>query len=142
MSGQGGLVARYKNLATGKCLDVRDESRDDYAVVQQYSCKDGSQQSFGIGPNVIGGSPFYTYRSYKCVEPRDGTYDGAGVQQWTCNGGMDQLWDSVPLKPGIVTLRHRWSGKCLQDMGHPDGKRREVGLMPCTYASDQAWRLA
>lgn len=74
------LTARFKNLATEMCLEVRDESYDEAAVVQQFKCKDGQNQVFGVGSNDVGGTAFSTRRSYKCVEPRDGTYDGAGVQ--------------------------------------------------------------
>ncbi|MFJ3234667.1 RICIN domain-containing protein [Streptomyces sp. NPDC086787] len=134
------LTARYKNLATGRCLDVRDESYDDAAVVQQFKCKDGQNQVFGVGPNDVGGQALYTRRSYKCVEPRDGTYDGAGVQQWACNNSFEQQWRTDTVGRNIVVLRHYMSGKCLEDMGQPSGNRREVGLMPCTGASNQAWR--
>lgn len=134
------LTARFKNLATEKCLDVRDESYDEAAVVQQFKCKDGQNQVFGVGSNDVGGTALYTRRSYKCVEPRDGTYDGAGVQQWTCNNSFAQQWRMDTLHDHVVVLRHLVSGKCLEDIGRPDGNRREVGLMPCTGASNQAWR--
>lgn len=49
---------------------------------------------------------------------------------------MDTIHDHV------VVLRHLVSGKCLEDIGRPDGSRREVGLMPCTGASNQAWRYS
>ncbi|WP_329143664.1 RICIN domain-containing protein [Streptomyces sp. NBC_01456] len=74
------LTARFKNLATEMRLEVRDESYDEAAVVQQFKCKGGQNQVFGVGSNDVGGTAFSTRRSYKCVEPRDGTYDGAGVQ--------------------------------------------------------------
>ncbi|WP_350256357.1 RICIN domain-containing protein [Streptomyces sp. Edi2] len=85
-------------------------------------------------------APHGGHYSYRCIEPHDGAYDGAGVQQWACNGGFTQQWRTVPIGDGIVVLRHLMSGKCLQDMGRPDGERREVGLMPCTGADNQAWR--
>lgn len=131
---------RFRNLATLRCLDVRDESYADGAVIQQYKCKEGRNQVFGVRSENAGNFVLHTYYSYRCVEPHDGAYDGAGVQQWACNGGFAQQWRTVPIGDGIVVLRHLMSGKCLQDMGRPDGERREVGLMPCTGADNQAWR--
>ncbi|MGW2024462.1 RICIN domain-containing protein [Streptomyces decoyicus] len=131
---------RFRNLETRRCLDVRYESYADGAVVQQYKCKEGRNQVFGMGSDDAGNFVLHTYRSYRCVEPRDGLYDGAGVQQWTCNHGLNQQWRMVTLHDDIVVLRHIMSGKCLEDMGQANGERREVGLMPCTGANNQAWR--
>ncbi|MFE2927911.1 RICIN domain-containing protein [Streptomyces goshikiensis] len=133
-------VYRFRNLETLRCLDVRDESYSNSVAIQQYKCKDGRNQQFGLAPKSSGAFTLRTYRSYACVDPRSGTYDGAGVEQWTCNWSDSQEWRMDYIHDNIVVLRHVWSGKCLQDMGQPDGERREVGLMPCTGASSQAWR--
>ena len=41
-----GTWGELRNTLTGKCMDIRDKSRDNGTAVQQYTCNGGSNQKF------------------------------------------------------------------------------------------------
>jgi hypothetical protein len=52
--------------------------------------------------------------SGKCVEVADGDLtNGANVQQWTCNGGMNQQWEITDCGGGIHLLKAVHSGRFM-----------------------------
>jgi hypothetical protein len=50
----------------------------------------------------------------KCVEVASlGPDDGNPVQQWSCNGGDNQLWALTPSDAGYYLIVNRNSRKCV-----------------------------
>jgi ricin-type beta-trefoil lectin protein len=95
------MVAAHSN----KCADVAGVSTSNGARVHQWACHNGANQQWSIGPGPSGfPTPGAQYRyqirnrhSGKCLEVANGsTGQGAIIRQWTCNGGLNQLWIVVP----------------------------------------------
>jgi hypothetical protein len=91
------MVARHSN----KCADVAGVSTANGARVHQWTCHNGANQQWSIGPGPGGGFPRpgnYRYQirnrhSGKCLEvANSSSSQGAIIRQWTCNGGLNQLW--------------------------------------------------
>ena len=90
------IVAAHSN----KCLDVAGVSTANGAKVHQWACHNGANQQWSVaGPGggfPVPGNNRYQIRnrhSGKCLEvAASSTSQGATVRQWTCNGGLNQLW--------------------------------------------------
>jgi len=74
------------NQASGKCLDVNDESKDDGAKIQQWDCHQSANQRWKV---VWQGSSFslVSVNSGRCAAIEDDK-----TRQRDCDGGADQLW--------------------------------------------------
>jgi hypothetical protein len=74
------------NQASGKCLDVNDESKDDGAKIQQWDCHQSANQQWKV---VWQGSSFslVSVNSGRCA-----AIDDDKTRQRDCDGGSDQLW--------------------------------------------------
>jgi hypothetical protein len=87
------LIARN----SGRCVDVLNGSAENGARAQQWTCNGGPQQKWA-GPAVetVGGVNYINLiakHSGKCMDVTGAsTANGAGIQQWTCNGGNQQKW--------------------------------------------------
>jgi Ricin-type beta-trefoil lectin domain len=86
---------------SGKCLDVSGPSTADGAQVHQWTCHSGFNQQWSITGGPLGGTPVPGSGRYqlknrysgKCLEVAGGSgSQGATIRQWTCNGGLHQLW--------------------------------------------------
>lgn len=69
------------------CFDTQDDVPADHKPLQLYKCRDGAQnQHFSFtGPVKNGGF---------CLDIFGGAgVDGAVAQMYTCNGGVNQIWD-------------------------------------------------
>jgi hypothetical protein len=81
------------NAATGKCLDVFGESRDDGAKVVQWSCKGSANQLWQLAPAEDGGSILTNVNSDKCLGVAGGDPNaGAAVVQQSCDNVPAQHW--------------------------------------------------
>ncbi|MFD0358148.1 RICIN domain-containing protein [Streptomyces sp. NPDC127110] len=131
--------SKWANIGTGKCLDVRAGSFSDFAVIQQFSCKDELHQKFWTDPLV--GEP-YTFinpghATLMCVQPT--TLDSSGlIVQRSCTHTDGQKWEFIWQNGGAL-IKSKVSGLCLADAGMPNGSRREVRQLPCTGEAGQLW---
>lgn len=65
---------------------------------------------------------------------------GAGLIQYTWNGGTNQDWFVLPTDSGYAELVNRNSGQCLTDPNYATGPTNLV-QEPCTGDSTQQWYL-
>jgi hypothetical protein len=74
------------NQASGKCLDVNDESKDDGAKIQQWDCHQSANQQWKV---VWQGGSFslVSVNSGRCAAIEDDK-----TRQRACDGGADQRW--------------------------------------------------
>ncbi len=137
----------YVNESSIKCMDVKDRSTANGAMIQEYPCKvpnttDAQNQLFQPQPSGTH-SQLVNYNSGKCIELVNGSLvDGGTVWQWACNGATKQQWDVVFVSQnskGVPTYQFRSvvSGKCLTraDSGSP------LYQVTCNSADlSQLWR--
>ena len=67
------------------------------------------------------------------------TAPGAGVLQWTWNGGHNQQWYLLPTDGGFAEIVNRNSGQCLAAPGY--GAGQQLIQTPCTGGPLQQWYL-
>jgi hypothetical protein len=77
------------NIYTNKCLDVRDGSRADRAIIQQWACTGTSTSMLWTFEHTgwPGGNPYHliNVRTGKCVDVTGGSSDEyAFIQQYRC----------------------------------------------------------
>ncbi|MEU1285277.1 RICIN domain-containing protein [Kitasatospora sp. NPDC005856] len=131
---------RYENLANAnKCLDVRGASTSEGALLQEFDCKLASNQSFWTD-TYLGetSTDMKAANSGLCLEPT-GMDAGATVVQRRCNYSQGQRWEHVAQASGVLLIKNRATGLCLQDAGAPSGSRREVRQQPCNGTTAQLW---
>lgn len=131
---------RYENLAAAnKCLDVRGASTSEGALLQEFDCKLASNQFFWTD-TYLGetSTDMKAANSGFCLEPT-GMDAGATIVQRRCNYSQGQRWEHVAQASGVLLIRNRATGLCLQDAGAPSGSRREVRQQPCDGTTAQLW---
>ncbi|MFB7781160.1 RICIN domain-containing protein [Streptomyces vinaceus] len=129
----------FRNAATGKCLDVRAGSKDNGALLQQFSCNGKGNQTFIVSFQVDDPTSMLSAQhSYKCMMSA-GTAPGSQVVQRDCDNLSSMRWEFVELGGNSVTIKNVASGLCLDDGGQPSGSRREVRQTVCTGAAPQVW---
>jgi hypothetical protein len=78
----------------------------------------------------------------KCVDVvAFGTSDGDFVQQWSCNGGDNQLWAFAPSDAGHYLIVNRNSRKCLDVYGFDRSDGARVQQWSCNGGPNQQWHL-
>jgi hypothetical protein len=81
------------DAASGKCLDVNGESKDDGAAVVQWTCVGSANQQWTLLPAEGGGSLLVSVNSGKCAGVADAApAAGAAIVQLTCAGTANQTW--------------------------------------------------
>lgn len=118
-----GWWIQYSDTGTGLCMDVKNSSSSDGAIVQEYSCKvpgtsGASNQEFQFQA-MNGAIQIVNSHSGKCVEIANwSTADGGTAQQHGCTGTPNQLWQTVyvgstPRGATKYQFQNVYSGKCL-----------------------------
>lgn len=74
------------NQASGKCLDVNDESKDDGAKIQQWDCHQGANQLWKVQWQD-GSFSLVSVNSGRCA-----AIDDDKTKQHDCDNGADQRW--------------------------------------------------
>jgi hypothetical protein len=85
---------------TNKCLDVKDVSAQNGALVQQWDCWGGGNQKWRL--EDVGGGYYQIHAQFtnKCLDVKDvSAQNGALVQQWDCWGGGNQKWRLEGVSP-------------------------------------------
>ncbi|MGW4164273.1 RICIN domain-containing protein [Streptomyces sp. NPDC004788] len=81
----------YKNLNSGKCLEIAGWGTYNGAPAQQWDCHYGANQQWTGDTGVI--APPYTYLPGKCLEIADWRTDpGAPARLWDCTYQPNQRW--------------------------------------------------
>ncbi len=129
---------------SGKCLDVRSESRSAGAAVQQWRCKGTENQRWLF---IAAGHGLYEVKSVNSGMSlnvnRDSSSNGSSIIQWPYSGTANEKWKLEPTENGYYKLVVESTGKCLDVTGGPsatsDGVR--VEQWTCWGGDNQAWEL-
>ena len=137
-AGAYALVARH----SGMCLDVGNNSTDDGAPLQQWTCHGGANQQWSLQLSDDGSYLMVAASSGKAADVTDWSLsDGAPVQQWTVHGGGNQQWVLHPVGEGYYTITARHSGLALdvRDVSRAAGAR--VQQWALHGGENQQWLL-
>jgi hypothetical protein len=132
---------QYSNTYSSQCMDVKDSSTGNGAIIQEYPCKtpvgSGSYNQLWQMQTSGAGVQFVNEKSYKCMD-----LNAAGsVQQWTCSGATNQQWQflyvsQTPRGATRYQIKSVSSGKCLHHA--PTGTA--IYQVTCNSAdSQQVW---
>jgi hypothetical protein len=124
VAGPGPIVG----VGSGRCLDVRHDSRDPGTVVQIFHCHGGANQSFALTP----AGELRAFGGDVCVEAGA---PGAPAVIQRCTGAIHQRW-SVNLDR---TITNRDSGLCLDVTTPAAEDRAPVQVSDCNGGSNQKW---
>ncbi|MFE6864994.1 RICIN domain-containing protein [Kitasatospora sp. NPDC057692] len=130
----------YANALQGKCLDIQGASNAEGAMLQEFSCKNASNQRFWTDDAAVGGTEIRVQSSFLCLEPTTLNAYSTVVQR-QCSGADTQRWELVPAGVNAVTMQNKATGLCLQDWLSADGSRRHVNMWPCNGSAYQQWLL-
>jgi hypothetical protein len=78
----------------------------------------------------------YNYHSGKCLEvPAFSTTDGTQLDQWSCNGGTNQLWRPQLNASGNYVFINEHSGQCINVRGYSTSQGAAIQQWPCNWAT-------
>jgi hypothetical protein len=132
------------SVSSGKLMDVKDSSEEDWAPIIQTSRQEGSPQRWRFEALHGADEGYYlvrSARSNKCLDVRLGaTDDGVAIIQYTCAGGDGQKWAIIPIADSAFQLVAKHSGKALDVKG---AVLEDVALIQQTrhQGTNQQWRL-
>lgn len=119
-SASASVIGPFRIIATGtnQCLDVRDVSQANGALLQLYQCLiyQYNQQFYLYEAGQAWRYQIVTAHSGKCLDVKDVSQaDGAYIQQWDCLGWSqtNQLFDDIDAGSGNSYLRAVHSQKCI-----------------------------
>lgn len=126
----GGTTGAVVGVASGRCVDVPNQSQTAGTQVELWDCNGGGNQQWtddSAGELRIYGSD--------CLDAAgQGTTPGTKVDIWGCNGGANQKWTLHA--DGTITGVQ--SGLCLDAPGTANGAL--LRLATCNGGSNQKWR--
>ena len=131
----------------GYCLDVAAWSTENGAIVWQSACHGGDNQLFYLDRTDMD-TPGWQIRnrnSGRCLAPAaGGSFDGAEVQQWTCDKADTNTFWKVEKRGAVVVLRHYLSGRCLDldDTGEVAGDGKKIQTWICNGQPNQRFDFA
>lgn len=132
------LNPRHSN----KCLDIRNASTSNFAVVQQYSCNRTQAQMFYIVPRSSTYFEIRNQKSGKCLDLLDfSTAEGAPVVQYSCHGGANQQWQLAHAGRSYYFLKSRHSGKCLAVPNGSGSDTTQIKQYTCQPHNHQLWTV-
>jgi endo-1,4-beta-xylanase len=131
--GGGGGGQEIVGAASGRCLDVPNQSTTNGTQVQLYDCWGGSNQRF-----TYTSSKQLTVYGNKCLDASGrGTTNGTAVIIYDCNGQPNQQWNLN--SNGTITGVQ--SGLCLDASGAGTANGTKIQLYSCWGGSNQQWSL-
>jgi hypothetical protein len=93
----------------------------------------------------VGGGPYYNLvarHSDKCVDVGDNSAaDNAWVEQFTCNGGLNQQWRLENAGDGYYRILAQHSGKCLDVENKSAEDNAFVNQYWCGSGQNQQWKF-
>jgi O-glycosyl hydrolase len=129
--GTGGTSGPITGVASGRCVDVPNQSQTNGTQVELWDCNGGSNQQWtrtAAGElRVYGGD---------CLDAAgQGTSPGTKVDIYACNGGSNQQWTANA--DGTITGNQ--SGLCLDATGNGTANGTLLELWTCNGGSNQQW---
>jgi hypothetical protein len=127
----GGTSGPITGVASGRCVDVPNQSQTSGTQVELWDCNGGTNQqwtSTSAGElRVYGGD---------CLDAAgQGTSPGTKVEIYTCNGGANQKW--TVNADGTITGAQ--SGLCLDATGGGTANGTLLELWTCNGGGNQQW---
>jgi len=133
---------RIVSVYSDKCLDVYQQSKQDGANVQQWSCHGGQNQLWEF---VTAGGDTYqivNVNSGKCLDVDHwSTESGANVKQWSSHGGDNQLWYVNDVGGDSYRIVNKHSGLCLDLTESSSDNGANIQQWHCEVGENQEWRL-
>ncbi len=129
---------------SGKCLDVRDDSRSAGAVVQEWRCTGAENQRWFFIAARNGSYEVKSVNSSMSLNvDRDSRSNGAPIIQWPYSGAANEKWKLEPTGSGYYKLIVESTGKCLDVTGGPSATGDDVRIeqWTCWGGDNQAWQL-
>ncbi|MFC3494455.1 extracellular catalytic domain type 1 short-chain-length polyhydroxyalkanoate depolymerase [Glycomyces rhizosphaerae] len=137
-SGGGGTtVGALRSAASGRCLDVPNQSTTNGTQLQIYDCWSGANQRWTY--TAAGELTVYADGNRRCLDASGGgTANGTAAIVWSCHGGANQRWN----RNANGTITNAGSGLCLDVAGSATANGTKVQLWSCTGGTNQRWTLA
>lgn len=131
------LVASH----SGKCVDVRAKSTDPGAVIEQWTCNGGSNQSFALLPADPGYVFIKNDLSGLCLNVAGRSLsDGGLIIQWTCGvAAKNDQWRVISNADGTTSFVGHESGLCLEVPGSATSDGVQLDQATCTGGKNQAF---
>jgi hypothetical protein len=132
------------SVYSGKVMDARDSSQDDWVPIVQTTKHEGSSQQWRFEPlNGSDGGYYHirSVRSDKCLDVKLGdTADGAAIIQYPCGDGDGQKWALFASPGHAVQIVAKHSGKAVDING---GVVADADLIQVTRHSgkNQQWTM-
>ncbi|GAA2153962.1 hypothetical protein GCM10010403_17170 [Glycomyces rutgersensis] len=128
---------QLRGTASGRCVDVPNQSTTDGTQVQIYDCWTGANQRWTY--TTAGELSVYSGTTRKCLDASGGgTANGTAAIIWSCHGGTNQKWNLN----ANGTITNRQSGLCLDVSGAATANGSKVQLWSCHGGTNQQWTLA
>ncbi|HEY1154815.1 MAG TPA: ricin-type beta-trefoil lectin domain protein, partial [Arthrobacter sp.] len=87
--GNGGTTSTIVGVASGRCVDVPNQSQTAGTQVELWDCNGGSNQQWTINSD----GTIKSVQSGLCLDATgNGTGNGTLLELWTCTGGGNQKW--------------------------------------------------
>jgi poly(3-hydroxybutyrate) depolymerase len=124
----GGQV---RGEASGKCLDVPNQSTSNGTRLQIWDCWSGTNQQW-----THSSSGELRVYGNKCLDASgSGSSNGTAVIIWDCHGGANQRWN----RNADGTIRSAQSGLCLDVSGSSTANGAQLQLWSCHGGGNQRW---
>ncbi|MET9451103.1 ricin-type beta-trefoil lectin domain protein [Streptomyces cinerochromogenes] len=127
----GGTTGAIVGAASGRCVDVPNQSHTAGTQVELWDCNGGGNQQW---TNTSAGE-LRVYGSDCLDAAGQGTGPGTKVDIWDCNGGGNQKWTLH--SDGTITGDQ--SGLCLDATGGGTGNGTLLQLWTCNGNRNQQW---
>ncbi|MBQ1052335.1 endo-1,4-beta-xylanase [Micromonospora sp. C51] len=122
---------RFRNDASGRCLDVNGASSANGAQMIIWDCHNNANQQFtqnGRALQVMG----------KCLDVPNNAAAGTRVQIYDCHGGANQQW----VVNSNATISNAQTGLCLDVNGAATANGSAVIVWGCHGGANQRWNRA
>jgi 1-phosphatidylinositol phosphodiesterase len=128
----------FKNVSTGKMLDVKGGSYADGTNVQTYDDNQTISQKWK--PSLVGLNQFKLKSNASCLDvPGGNSGDGTAMGIWSCvDGEQNQLFDFAPFPESAFLIINKGNGKCLRSEGEGSNMKQRA----CNVSdNNQRWVL-
>ncbi|MCZ4126011.1 RICIN domain-containing protein [Streptomyces sp. H39-S7] len=131
VGGRSADTVALRGRASGRCLDVPNESTANDTQIAIWDCNTGANQLWTVNSSkelVVYGS--------KCLDAAGArTMPGSAVIIYDCHGGTNQQWNLN----SDGTIINAASGLCLDVTGAATGNGAPIGLWTCNGGGNQRW---
>lgn len=107
-------VYKITNRASGKVLDIKDESMANGGLLQQWTSDNSTNQQFRLEAQTGGYYKITAVHSGKVIDvPNSTPTSGVQLQQWNDNGTDAQRWQIIDMGGGYYKILSKASGLAM-----------------------------